>query len=135
MTFKYVLRPFIRVLFSTIHYMQAGNLHRQYDLNDMNLQAASGRIPPSWSPENERRYPFAQYQQDLNLWIASADVDENRQAALVALRLGGSAKLLAREMDVEMLQNGALVNNPLGGQYDGNGQLIPLQIGSLAFRR
>lgn len=86
--------------------------HHQYDVNDMHLQAASGKIPPSWSPERAKFYTLLQYEQDLRIWAASSDVDLLRMGPLVALRLGGSAKVLAREMDVAMLSGGIDIPDP-----------------------
>ena len=79
---------------------------RQGDMNEMHLQAMTNRIPPSWSPEKDRHYSFRQYQQYLLLWSASTDLAEERLGPTIAMRLSGSAKVIAREMDINTLQNG-----------------------------
>ena len=84
----------------------------QYDINDAHLQAASGKVPPTWSPERQKHYSLLQYEQDLRIWAASTDVDDLRKGPLVALRLGGSAKVLMREMDVDMMSNGVDIADP-----------------------
>ena len=89
--------------------------HYQRDLNDVHLQAASGKIPPTWSPEGSKNYSLRAYERDLRLWAASTDTDPVRMGPLIALRLGGSARILAREMDVGVLANGMLVPDPAQG--------------------
>ena len=97
------------------HMHHGGGHHRQHDINDLHLQTASGKIPPSWSPERDRSYSFRQFQQDILLWAAATDVQADRQGPAVALRLAGSAKVLAREMDPNMLINGVMIDDPAGG--------------------
>ncbi len=66
--------------------------------------------PPSWCAEEERSYTFRAWMQDLQLWQASAVVDVQRQGPLAALRLRGSARELAREIDDGVLQGGGVVD-------------------------
>ena len=89
--------------------------HRQGDINDLNLQVASGRIPPSWSPDHDRSYPFRFFVADLKLWSLSTDLDPVRQGPAVALRLGGAAKSLARDFDPVALSDGTAVQDPATG--------------------
>ena len=89
--------------------------HRQGDINDLNLQVASGRIPPSWSPDHDRSYPFRFFVADLKLWSLSTDLDPVRQGPCVALRLGGAAKSLARDFDPVALSDGTAVQDPATG--------------------
>jgi hypothetical protein len=105
----------IMLLMVACHMHHGGGQHRQHDLNDLNLQTASGKIPPSWSPERDRSYSYRQFQQDILLWAAATDVQADRQGPAVALRLAGSAKVLAREMDPQMLINGVMIDDPAGG--------------------
>ena len=118
-----LLCAFVLMTFCHMHHGGA-----QAQINDINLQAASGKIPPSWSPERDRQYSFRQYTQDLGLWVASTDVDPARIGPMVALRLGGSAKIIAREMDTNSLVNGALVPDPGGAMvWDAQQQMqVPL---------
>ena len=91
-------------------------INNQAEINDAHLQAASGKIPPTWSPERSRQYSLRTYERDLILWSASSEVDPVRMGPLVALRLGGSAKILAREMDINILAGGMDIPDPNGGQ-------------------
>ena len=86
--------------------------------NDHNLQAATGRIPPSWDPREEKKYPFRMWLIDLALWQASTDVDALRQAPMMAMRLHGAAKDLVRELDPGQLVNGRMIADPFNpGQF------------------
>ena len=89
------------------------NANVQREIYDVNLQAANGKVPPTWSPERSRHYTLRTFERDLILWSASSDVEPARQGPLVALRLGGSAKVLAREMDINILVNGMDIQNLL----------------------
>jgi len=86
----------------------------QHDINDMNLQMASARIPPSWCPENERRYSFRRWRQDVALWAAATDMDVARQGAAVALRLTGEAKKLAHAIGAAELVAGRVMADENG---------------------
>ena len=122
-----VFFAFVSMLF--VFALMYGGQHRQHDLNDLHMQTASGRIPPSWSPERDRNYSFRQFTQDLVLWSTATDVPVERQGPCVALRLAGSAKILAREMDSDMLVNGVIIPDPVGGMMrDAQGNLVPAVI-------
>ena len=75
------------------------------------------KTPPSWDPSDEERYPFRHWLADLTLWSAATELGVPQQAPAVVLRLGGAARLLARDIPVGQLQNGAVVD-----LNDGNGQ-------------
>lgn len=79
---------------------------RQAEMDNLHLQLANGRVPPSWSPEHEKEYPFRFYEADALLWCAATDLDENRRGPALALRLTGSAKMIIRELDPAILING-----------------------------
>ena len=76
---------------------------------------ANNKQPPAWDPSWEEQYPFASWVQDILLWSAATDLDEERQAPSIVLQLGGTAKSLARELDIHTLQHGMAI-------YQGNGQ-------------
>ena len=82
---------------------------RQLELNDMNLQAASGKVPPSWGPEHEKSYPFRYYESDALLWCLSNADDQAHKGPALAQRLTGSAKMIVRELDPQFLVNGQVV--------------------------
>ncbi len=101
---------------------KGGNYNHPADQSEFHLQAVTGKIPPSWSPERARSYSLRTYERDLILWAASTDLDAHRIGPIVALRLAGSAKVLAREMDIGVLQNGIDIPGPGGqGQVHING--------------
>ena len=70
---------------------------------------ATVKTPPSWGPEQERRYPFKKYTKDLLLWLMATDVPQERHCATIVLRLTGAAKELAEELSPLQLQNGGLI--------------------------
>ena len=76
------------------------------NMADINQQMASSRIPPAWSPDQERNYSFRQYREDVELWAAATDVDPARHGPVVAMRLGGDAKRLAFALGTPELANG-----------------------------
>ena len=80
--------------------MQGQNNHQTLDA------LASSRIPPAWSPEHERSYPFRTWEGDLRLWYGATDIDEVRRGPTVALRIGGAAKLILRELPIAHLAQG-----------------------------
>ena len=88
--------------------------HRQMDIDHLNLQTASGKIPPSWAPERDRQYPLRLYVADLRLWAASTDVPIDKLGPAAALRLAGGAKSFARELDLQILSQGQLEPDGMG---------------------
>ena len=93
--------------------------------------SGSLKLPPCWSPAMERGmrggepYTFKLWSNDVMLWAIASDVDATSQAAAVVLRLGGTARLLAREIPIDVLQNGA--------QVDLNDGVGPRLISGLAY--
>eukprot|EP00971_Amphidinium_carterae_P292035 5797397-Amphidinium_carterae.1 len=88
------------------------------------MSGASLKIPPAWDPSWETRYSFRQWHRDILLWAAATDVPTQAQAAAICMRLGGAAKELTKELDMNIIQNGMVVD--LG---DGNG---PVQLNGVA---
>ena len=109
----YVVQAAVFVLFlAMIAAMAYRHRHgqRQGDGNlDGDFGVANTRVPPSWCPEEDRRYPFRSYEQDLLLWAAATDIDPARRAPAAVLRLTGAARLVAREIDTAVLQNGVMI--------------------------
>ena len=56
------------------------------------------RIPPSWSPENDHQYAFRAYMTDIMLLVILTDLQPHQHCAVVVMRLGGSAREMARTM-------------------------------------
>lgn len=94
-------------------------LRMQHEYDAHNLGIASAKVPPSWSPERDKIYPLRTWVQDTRLWSVGTDVDPNRQGPVVAPRIGGSAKELIRELDVNVLAQGGVFP-------DANGQPVQM---------
>ena len=123
----YVCMPFVRMwngLQRNMHRQDRNVAHGAHDAG------VTSRIPPAWAPEVERSYSFLQYVQDIEIWATATDIEAHRVAATVALRLQGSAKIVVREMDPQVLANGAMIPNP---QAALPGQAPMLQITGLQF--
>ena len=71
---------------------------------------ADGNTPPTWSPElavdPTYKYDLKQFRTDLRRWRASTKVHASRQGPLVALAIGGQARLIIDKIDEETLING-----------------------------
>ena len=83
----------------------------QAQLDDMNLQIASGKLPPGWDPSRDRIYPFRHWIADLGIWVAATDAPVQRHGPMIALRMQGPAKLIVREMDPVILAQGRQLQN------------------------
>lgn len=81
------------------------------------------KVPPYWEPGLEQEYPFRIWLQDLELWVYSTEVATERKGPSIALRLGGTAKALVREIPPATLAHGAnrAVDPP---QYNGQGDPV-----------
>ena len=58
----------------------------------LELSGVSSKIPPAWGPELEAHLPFVNYVQDVTSWSMGTDVDADKQAHRMVLRLSGVAK-------------------------------------------
>ena len=76
----------------------------------------NSKVPPGWGVEMESTYPFSCWVKDLITWCYATDLDADKQAHAVVLRLTGTARVLAQEIAPETLSNGQTMD--LG---DGNG--------------
>ena len=74
----------------------------------------SARQPPAWGPEMEHRgesaYTFRQWSRDLLLWTIANDMEPHRQAALILGQLRGAAASLTREIPINVIMNGGIIN-------------------------
>ena len=93
----------------------------QHEHDTLNLGIASAKVPPSWSPERDKIYPLRTWIQDVRLWAVGTDVEENKQGPVVAMRIGGTGKELVRELDVNILSNGMMLQDPLGNLVQTSG--------------
>ena len=87
-------------------------------------QHANSKTPPGWGVEQESTYPFNCWKKDLMTWAYATDLDSDKQAHAVILRLTGTARVLAQEIDPNTLSLGGNVD-----YQDGNG---PQQVPGLA---
>ena len=69
-------------------------------------QGTNSKVPLAWSPEWEAQYPLWVWAQDLNIWTMATELPQARQGPAVVMQLGGTAKVMCREMDPQELQNG-----------------------------
>ena len=68
------------------------------------------RIPPTWSPENDHHYSFRAYMTDISLWIMLTDLLPHQQCAAIIMRLGGSAREMARMIRPQEMMQGGMLN-------------------------
>ena len=65
--------------------------------------AASAEQPPSWSPElvHDRAHPYAlrECRRDVSRWQGAAKVTVQHQGPLVALAIGGAARVIVDQID------------------------------------
>ena len=96
-----------------------GQAIHQDHLMDIAQAATSARVPPSWGPENDKRYPLRTYVRDVRLWMLATDIEAARIGPAVAMRLTGGAKELVRELNPLNLSQGGAVNGVLvnGTEY------------------
>ena len=72
--------------------------------------SAVPRMPPSWGPDMEGRYPFRQWSHDVLTWSIAADGDPSRKAALLAMSMKGTAYEFVRTLPPLTLVHGGLIN-------------------------
>ena len=84
----------------------------------MHLGIANSKVPPGWTPEKDKTYPLRTWVQDIRLWSVATDTDANRQGPVAAQRIGGTAKELIRELDMNVLVHGMAF-------ADANGNPVP----------
>ena len=76
----------------------------------------NSKTPPGWGVEQESTYPFNCWKRDLITWAHATDLDTDKQAHAVVLRLTGTARVLAQEIDPPVLPHGDMMDH-----NDGNG--------------
>ena len=94
---------------------------QQAEVNDMHLGIANSKVPPSWSPERDKQYPLRTWTQDIRLWSMGTDVDVFRQGPVAAMRVGGTARELIRELDVQVLAQGMMLADDQGNPVQTSG--------------
>ncbi len=66
----------------------------------------SMKVPPAWDPSWERSYPFKAWIRDISMWSLATDLSAAQQCASVILRLGGTARDLASNMNENQVAHG-----------------------------
>ena len=61
--------------------------------------ANNSKTPPGLGVEQESTYPFNCWKKDLITWAYATDLDSDKQAHAVVLRLTGTARVLAQEIE------------------------------------
>ena len=79
---------------------------QQFEQDSFNLGLVSAKIAPSWSPERDKHYPLRTWVTDVRLWAVGTDTDPNKQGPVAAMRIGGTARELIRELDANVLVHG-----------------------------
>ena len=83
--------------------------HGGLRLNADTAMQSTTKTPPAWDPRLEKRgSPFRIWLLDLAIWRNGCEIQEERHGALVAQRLGGVAKVLARHIPPEAIRNGVI---------------------------
>ena len=82
-----------------------------------NEQGNNSKVPPAWSPEWESQYPLWVWAQDLNIWTMATELPPARQGPAVVMQLGGTAKIMCREMDTQELQHGVNEADVVNGGF------------------
>ena len=62
------------------------------------------RIPPSWTPGTE--YTWRDFERDVANWVRLTDLHEEQHGPAMFQRLGGMAKVLAREIPENVIAEG-----------------------------
>ena len=83
----------------------------------------SSKVPPYWDESLSRNTPFRIWVADLRLWAAATELPEARIGPSVALRLGGTARALVREIPTDSLVQGEQ-HPTVPPTYDAMGQEI-----------
>ena len=68
---------------------------------------ATHRQPPFWDPETSRE-SFRSWMTNITLWVMLTDLQPHQQVAAIILRLGGSAREMARQITPQEMMNGGM---------------------------
>ena len=91
-----------------------GQHARTSDAGPPFLGTATLKCPPTWCVERAHVYTLRSWISDLILWCTATEIPANRQAAIAALQVTGSARELVRELPPEVLRDGHV--DPQTGQ-------------------
>ena len=72
--------------------------------------SSTNKIPPYWEPGLENRgYPFRVWMQDIDIWSAGTELQQEQLAPAVVQKLGGAARAIAREVPAMELRDGRYI--------------------------
>ena len=103
------LMAFVAMLY-LCHMMPGGNAAGGGGGGNEGSSSTNYRVPPTWSPEMERSYPFRSYVRDVLLWSMLTDLLPHQQAAAMVLRLKGAARSLVNMLSPEEILRGGEIN-------------------------
>ena len=72
-------------------------------------------------PRTRQKYPLRTWVQDIRLWSVGTDVEVAKQGPVAAMRIGGTARALIRELDLAILANGMLLPDDQGNPVQFSG--------------
>ena len=90
---------------------------------------ANSKTPPGWGPDQESVYPFRNWLKDIITWSNATDLDPGKHAHAVVLRLTGTARVVAQEIDPGTLTTGDMID-----LNDGNGPSPHTGLAVLVYR-
>lgn len=64
------------------------------------------KVPLSWGAGQESKYSFRKFLKYLSIWDTATEIEADRRGAVIAVRLTGAAKEIARELGSDTLRNG-----------------------------
>ena len=70
-------------------------------------QPANSKNPPTGAQHRATTILFQTYIIDLRIWCSCTEAPINRQAGLIVLALGGAARLVCKDLPMNILTNGA----------------------------
>jgi hypothetical protein len=89
----------------------------------------SSKVPPSWDPSWDKQYPFHIYCQDVMLWISGVcELDDHQRGPAIAMRLQGVAREIVRELDLNTLMHGRMMNGNNGQPVNQPGFMYLLDV-------
>ena len=111
---------------------------------------STSKIPPYWTPTLEKKgYPFSVWRRDIELWCAGAELPPHACGPAIAMRLGGIAREMVREVPTIVITQGRVDANGFAvagpevivaglarkfGQFDVEASIVAI-IELLTFRR
>ena len=74
----------------------------------------NSKVPPAWSPEVQETYRVVDWETDVHTWTLATDIPPAQQGPTLALRIGGEARTLVRQVNPQMLSQGVNIRDGQG---------------------